>query len=76
MGGMEEGLTMTIGGLAKSLDGYKGRRLERTTDEETVYQALAKELKKDPNLNEKFESYQKFLLTLAKSNSLSMYTII
>lgn len=72
MGGMEEGLTMTIGGLAKSLDGYKGRRLERTTDEETVYQALAKELRKDPNLNEKFESYQKFLLTLAKSNRLSI----
>ena len=44
MSGFEEGLTMTIGGLAKMMD--NNERLQKTKDEDRVYDGLECELKK------------------------------
>ena len=46
MSGFEEGLTMTIGGLAKMMD--NNASLEETQKETRVYNGLERELKKVP----------------------------
>ena len=74
MSGLEEGLTITIGGLANITDRKKtayAQVVENTSREETVLRRLKMEFDKDSSqMAEKFETYKAFLKQMAASKKL------
>ena len=74
MSGLEEGLTITIGGLANITDRKKtayAQVVENTSREETVLRRLRMEFEKDSSqMAEKFETYKAFLKQMAASKKL------
>ena len=74
MSGLEEGLTITIGGLANITDRRKtayAQVVENTSREATVLRRLKMEFDKDSSqMAEKFETYKAFLKQMAASKKL------